>query len=542
MNWQLASLVIVGIAVLLGIGWYERSRPTTRIIAAVSVLAALAVLGRIAFAPIPNVKPTTDIILIAGYCLGGAPGFAVGATAALASNFVMGQGPWTPWQMAAWGLVGLIGAALGRLSSRGMGRISLALICGLCGLLFGAIMDLSTWLTFSSDLDLDRYLAIAATSLPFNVAHAAGNVVFFAVFGPTLVKTLERFRQRSEIEWSSSSVLSSGAVSALIATVVLAGSALGASPANAATPLDYIKASQNSDGGFGAAPGQSSVQLYTGWVALGIAAAGENPIKVTQNGRSVIDYIKSQSKQLNDIGELERTVLVLNASGLNPRRFEGRDLIAEILKQRKSDGSIGGLVNSTAFAAMALRSSGFSARSSQITRAAAWIGTQQRSDGGFNFAGRQGASDIDTTAAVLEGLASMGKRNGRVAKRAVSYLRKAQNEDGGFPLGLGDESNAQSTAWAVQALLASKVEIAGLKRGSPITYLEGLTAQDGSVQYSPSSKQTPVWVTGQALAALEQKFLPLAKVKATSAGVGYPSLLASAVGALANVTTRYGTS
>ena len=67
-----------------------------------------------AFAPIPNVKPTTDIVLIAGFALGGAPGLAVGALAALASNFFFGQGYWTPWQMAAWGLVGLLGAALAR--------------------------------------------------------------------------------------------------------------------------------------------------------------------------------------------------------------------------------------------------------------------------------------------------------------------------------------------------------------------------------------------------------------------------------------------
>ena len=60
----------------------------------------------------PNVKPTTDIVLISGYALGGGPGFAVGAIAGLASNFFFGQGPWTPWQMAAWGVTGVVGAGL----------------------------------------------------------------------------------------------------------------------------------------------------------------------------------------------------------------------------------------------------------------------------------------------------------------------------------------------------------------------------------------------------------------------------------------------
>ena len=82
-------------------------------IALVATLAAMAALGRVAFAALPNVKPTTDIVLIAGYVLGGAPGFMVGAVAALASNLFFGQGPWTPWQMVAWGGVGVFGGGLG---------------------------------------------------------------------------------------------------------------------------------------------------------------------------------------------------------------------------------------------------------------------------------------------------------------------------------------------------------------------------------------------------------------------------------------------
>ena len=78
-------------------------------IALVATLAAMAALGRVAFAALPNVKPTTDIVLIAGYVLGGAPGFMVGAVAALVSNLFFGQGPWTPWQMVGWGGVGLFG-------------------------------------------------------------------------------------------------------------------------------------------------------------------------------------------------------------------------------------------------------------------------------------------------------------------------------------------------------------------------------------------------------------------------------------------------
>ena len=79
MSWLAASLVLLGVALVAGFAWYERSHPTARVLALVATLAALAALGRIAFAPLPNVKPTTDIVLLAGYALGGAPGFAVGA-------------------------------------------------------------------------------------------------------------------------------------------------------------------------------------------------------------------------------------------------------------------------------------------------------------------------------------------------------------------------------------------------------------------------------------------------------------------------------
>ena len=119
MSWQLASFTLLGLALVGGFAWYERSRPSSRTVAIVATLAAMATLGRIAFTALPSVKPTTDIVLIAGYTLGGAPGFMVGAVSALASNMFFGQGPWTPWQMLAWGLVGLAGAALARGGSRG---------------------------------------------------------------------------------------------------------------------------------------------------------------------------------------------------------------------------------------------------------------------------------------------------------------------------------------------------------------------------------------------------------------------------------------
>ena len=73
MSWELASFLILGAVLVAGFAWYERSRPPSQVVALVAALAALAIAGRIAFAAFPNVKPTTDIVIFAGYALGGAP-------------------------------------------------------------------------------------------------------------------------------------------------------------------------------------------------------------------------------------------------------------------------------------------------------------------------------------------------------------------------------------------------------------------------------------------------------------------------------------
>src|SRR5688572_27673414 len=171
-------MVVLGLALVAGFAWYERAHPSARVLALVATLAALAALGRVAFAPLPNVKPTTDIVLISGIALGGAPGFAVGALAALSSNLFFGQGPWTPWQMAAWGGVGVAGAALGRVAGDRVGRFALAGACALAGLAFGAFMNLSTWVTYFGDHSLAAYGTISGAAAPFDAAHAIGNAAF----------------------------------------------------------------------------------------------------------------------------------------------------------------------------------------------------------------------------------------------------------------------------------------------------------------------------------------------------------------------------
>jgi len=499
MSWQLASFVVLALVLVAGFAWYERDKPPARVLALVATLAALAVVGRLAFAAVPNVKPTTDIVLFAGYALGAVPGFAVGAVTALVSNVFLSQGPWTPWQMAGWGAVGVAGAVLARaLHGREPGRLELAVACGLAGLAFGAWMDLYQ-LTLAAHQDLDTYLALSASSLPYNLAHAIGNVVFCLLIGPVFIRALRRYRRRFEVRWAAPAA--AGAALVLLLLALPAG-------AGAATPADraerWLLRAQNEDGGFGAAPRQSSSQLFSGWAGLGLAAAGRNPRDVRRDGgRSLTAYVKRSAGALRDIGEVERTVLLLEAAGLSPRRFAGRDLIAAIRARRRGDGSIAGYVSYSAFGVLALRAAGVRAPKATIS----WLVSAQNADGGFGVA-PSSASDSDMTGATLQALVAVRRVGGAAARRAAGWLRANQNDDGGFGQFRGRSSNAQSTSYAVQGLVAARAGGAVVRRA--LAYLRGLQRADGSVAYSSSSRQTPVWVTAQALMAFERAPLPLA--------------------------------
>ncbi len=511
MSWVLASFLVLGLALSAGFGWYERSHPSARVLALVATLAALAALGRIAFAPLPSVKPTTDIVLICGYVLGGAPGFAVGAVAALASNLFFGQGPWTPWQMAGWGGVGLFGAALAQLGGRELGRLALAAACAAAGFAFGAVMNLSLWVTYSGDHTLAKLGAVFATSLPFDVAHALGNAAFCLAFGPALVRALVRYRTRFEVTWRPAPAAAGVAVALLALVASLQALPSDASAAVPAGSVAYLERAQNADGGLGPAPGAASTQMHTGWAALGLAAAGRNPRDVERGGHDIVDYIRSHAAALRgDLGERSRTILALRAAGAAPRAG-GRDLPAELLRAQEDDGSFAGRVNTTAFAILALRAAGRSASDRAVRAGAGFIAGQANADGGFNFGGRGGPSGADDTGAALQALASAGRRRSAVVRRAADWLVSRQNPDGGFALQSGP-SNAQSTAWAVQGLIAAGRDPARVRRGdsrSPLGYLRSLVTASGAIRYSRTSAQTPVWVTAQALMALAGKPLPL---------------------------------
>jgi len=529
MTWQLGSAVVLCVSLAGGFGWYERSRPPARVLALVAALAALAAIGRVAFAAFPNVKPTTDIVLFSGYTLGGPAGFAVGALAALVSNVFLGQGPWTPWQMAAWGLVGLAGALLGRLlRGREPGRLLLAGVCGLAGFGFGALMDVYQW-SLAAEHTLSSYIAVSGTSLAFNVAHAVGNVVFALLIGPAFVRALARYRRRFEVRWLPA--LGSSGAAALLAAVALAapGHARAAAPPADVAPaiaggVRYLDGAQNSDGGIGTADRQPSDQFFTGWAALGLGAAGRNPEDVARAGHSLVDYLRAHVRDFTASQDYERALLTLRVAGLSPHRFGGRDLVTRLLRRQHRNGSFDGLTDRTAFAILALRGAGFSRSSGPIRSAAAWLVRTRNRDGGYGNA-PSAPSDIDNTAAVLQALGAAGRR-GTAVSRPARWLLRSQRSDGGFPLTRGGQSNSQSTSYAVLGLSAAGHPARKLVRAghSPISFLKAMQARDGSFRYNRASAQTPVWVTAQVLLALEGRPLPLRPAPRRKALASHPAV------------------
>lgn len=194
-RFALFSLMVVASSVAVFLLGYDRSRPAATELIPITVLAAVAVAGRILFAPVPSFKPVSAVAIIAGVVFGRRSGFMVGALAGLVSNFFFGQGPWTPWQMYAWGLVGYLA---GVLEHMGVFRHRpLLLAYGVAsGLLYGLVINLWSIVGFFHPQDAAQFIALMAAAVPLDVLHGAATALFLSVAYYPWHRKFERLKRK----------------------------------------------------------------------------------------------------------------------------------------------------------------------------------------------------------------------------------------------------------------------------------------------------------------------------------------------------------
>lgn len=195
MNYGLIAVILMIVFIGYFFISYERKNKNVKEIALMATIAGLAGVLRLPFAALPNIQPTTFIVIMSGYIFGPTAGFVVGAIATLVSNSFLGHGPWTPWQMVAWGLAG---CSAGWISSLKLfdKRIPMAIFAFIWGFLFDYIMNLWHWLFFVYPLNLKTFIATYIASFYFDLMHATGNFIFVYFFGNDLMKLFKRFKDR----------------------------------------------------------------------------------------------------------------------------------------------------------------------------------------------------------------------------------------------------------------------------------------------------------------------------------------------------------
>lgn len=188
--WSIFAMVLLSQALFFA-GFEKKTVGSRRLVIA-AVMTALSVLGRFVFALLPGFKPITAIVVITAIWIGGETGFLVGALSALVSNLFVSQGPWTPFQMFAWGMIGLVAGYLAEPLKRN--RFWLALYGIFAGVAYSMLMDVWTVVWYNNALNWAMYAAALVTAIPYTVSYAASNVVFLLLLGKPFGKKLERVK------------------------------------------------------------------------------------------------------------------------------------------------------------------------------------------------------------------------------------------------------------------------------------------------------------------------------------------------------------
>lgn len=193
---NIAIIMLAGISCLPYYYKYEKRRPQTRESVVLAVMTTLTVISRTMFAPLPGFKPVTAMVILCGMAFGKESGFLCGSLSAFLSNFAFGQGPWTSFQMIAWGAIGWTAGVFNRRGWLECHKTGLT-VCGLiAGIFFSMLMDVWTVLAAGEGFQWFRYVAVLATSVPVTIEYCISNVIFLWILTPILMKKLNRVKYK----------------------------------------------------------------------------------------------------------------------------------------------------------------------------------------------------------------------------------------------------------------------------------------------------------------------------------------------------------
>lgn len=174
---------------------FENRKPKARELVIISSLCAIGVAGRTAFFMLPQFKPVAAIVIISGVAFGGETGFLVGAITAFVSNFFFGQGPWTPWQMFSFGIIGFLA---GIMFQKGILRKTKTDMCVFGFLvtfvIYGGIMNPASVIMWQSNININMVLSSYVMGMPFDFIHAVSTVFFLFFAAEPMLEKLERIK------------------------------------------------------------------------------------------------------------------------------------------------------------------------------------------------------------------------------------------------------------------------------------------------------------------------------------------------------------
>ncbi len=182
------SLAVAAFSLLLFSAGFEQKTTGSRRMVIVAVMTALCIVGRF----IPFFKPVTAITIITAVYLGSEAGFLTGALAAFLSNFYFGQGPWTPFQMLAWGLIGLIAGYLSKpLKKHRWLLLFFGVFTGIC---YSFTMDIWTVIWYDGSFRLELYFSALIAAIPHTVVYALSDFIFLFLLSKPIGEKLERIK------------------------------------------------------------------------------------------------------------------------------------------------------------------------------------------------------------------------------------------------------------------------------------------------------------------------------------------------------------